>query len=56
VRIVTDRFRDEGAPPGTIGYVVEKWRDGVFEVEVSREDGTTIAMFSPREEELERAE
>jgi len=33
----------------------ERFR-GVFEVEVSREDGTTIAMFSAREDELELVE
>jgi len=53
VRIVSDRFRDEGAPPGAIGFIVEKWEEGVFEVEVSRPDGATIALFSARENELE---
>src|SRR2546427_3421535 len=53
VRIVSDRFRDEGAPPGAIGFVVEKWDEGAFEVEVSRPDGATIALFSAREDELE---
>ena len=56
VRIVSERFRDEGAPPGTMGFVIEKWEEGVFEVEVSCEDGTTIAQFVAREDELELVE
>jgi len=56
VRVVSDRFRDEGAPPGSIGYIIEKWEESVFEVEVSREDGTTIAQFVAKEDELELAE
>jgi hypothetical protein len=56
VRIVSERFRDEGAPPGTIGCIIEKWEEGVYEVEVSREDGTTVAQFVAREDDLELAE
>jgi len=56
VRIVTDRFRDEGVPSGAIGYIIEAWEEGVFEVEVSREDGTTIAQFVAKGHELELAE
>jgi len=56
VRIVTDRFRDEGVPSGAIGYIIEAWEGGVFEVEVSREDGTTIAQFVAKGHELELAE
>ncbi len=55
VRIVSDRFAKEGAPPGTLGVVIEKWPDGAVEVEVSRRDGTTIAQFSARQDELEPA-
>lgn len=56
VRIVSERFRDQGVPPGTIGYIIEKWEESVFEVEVSREDGTTVAQFVAREDDLELAE
>jgi len=56
VRIVTDRFRDEGVPSGAIGYIIEAWEEGVLEVEVSREDGTTIAQFVAKGHELELAE
>ena len=56
VRIVSGRFADEGAPPGTIGFIVEKWEEGVFEVEVSRPDGATVALFSAKENELELVE
>src|SRR2546428_10910852 len=53
VRIVSDRFTDEGAPPGSIGVVVDEYPDGAVEVEVSRPDGATIALFSARQDELE---
>ena len=56
VRIVSEHFRSEGAPPGTIGYIIEQWEEGVFEVEVSREDGTTVVMFVARKDDLELAE
>ena len=45
VEITTDRFAAEGAPRGTVGYVVERWYDGALEVEVMRSDGSTAAQF-----------
>ena len=56
VRVVSDRFWKEGAPRGTIGYIVEAYPDGALEVEVSSKDGTTVAQFVAREEDLELAE
>lgn len=54
VRIVSDRFRGDGAPPGTIGCVVDEYPTGAVEVEVSRPDGATIALFAAEQEELEK--
>ena len=56
VRVVSDRFRDRGAPPGTLGCIIEEWEDGAYEVEVSGPDGTTTAQFAARGDELELAE
>lgn len=45
VEIVTDSFRDHGVPPGSTGYVIERWDDGALEIEVMGADGSTIAQF-----------
>ena len=52
VRILTDRCSDQGVPAGTTGYVIEVFHDAC-EVEVSREDGTTIAILTLRHDEVE---
>jgi len=56
VRILSNRFREKGAPFGSIGYVIEKWADNLWEVEVSRVDGTAIARVVVRPEDIELAE
>ena len=56
VRVVTSRLEAEGAPIGTIGYVIEAYEDGNLEVEVSDADGSTIVQFVARQEDLELAE
>ena len=56
VRVKSDRFREEGAPTGTVGYVIEAYADGTYEVEVSDANGVTVAQFVASEAELEVAE
>jgi hypothetical protein len=56
VRIITSRFADQGAPAGTIGYVIDEHADGGIEVEVSASDGTTIAWFGAKQEDVELAD
>ena len=56
VRLVTDRYSQEGAPMGSIGYVIERHSDDAYEVEVSDEQGTTIAQFVAQSSDLEPAE
>jgi hypothetical protein len=56
VRVVTSRLEGEGAPLGTVGYVIEAYDDGNVEVEVSDVNGSTIAQFVARQEDLEIAE
>jgi hypothetical protein len=46
----------EGGPKGTIGYVVDEYPDGAYEVEVSGPDGATIAQFVAQGKDLEVAE
>jgi hypothetical protein len=54
VRIVSDRFTEHGVAAGTRGYVIEKYPDGNFEVEVSNPDtGETLAMFAVSPEDVE---
>ena len=56
VRIVTDRFAEENAPAGTLGYIIDEYDDGAFEIEVSNPStGETIAQFAARPEELRPA-
>lgn len=53
VKVVTSRFESEGAPIGSLGYVIECYSDGAFEVEVSNSQGVTIAQFVARDGDLE---
>jgi hypothetical protein len=56
VRIVTDRFAAERAPRGSVGYVIECYQDGAYEVEVSNPDtGETVAQFVANTADLEAA-
>jgi hypothetical protein len=45
VRLVTDRYRDEHAPCGSVGFIIEMYSPDAFEVECSRVDGTTYAQI-----------
>jgi hypothetical protein len=57
VRFVTDRLRGDGAPLGSVGYIIEAYPDGAFEVEVSDPStGTTRALVVAKPDELERAD
>jgi hypothetical protein len=56
VRVVSDRFADENAPVGTLGYIIEEYDDGAYEVEVSNPaTGETIAQFAARPDDLQPA-
>lgn len=57
VRVTTDRLRGEGVPLGSVGYIIETYPDGAFEVEVSDPStGATLALVVATPGELERAE
>jgi hypothetical protein len=54
VRLLTDRFRDKGLETGAIGYVIEVYPNGDYEVEFSEPaSGITIAQVVAKEGELE---
>ena len=55
VRITTNRLADEGAPVGTVGFVLEIYEDGNFEVEVCNPDGSTAALVVASPGEVEPA-
>lgn len=44
VQLTTARFEDEGARLGMIGYVIECYADGKYEIEFSDAEGITIAQ------------
>lgn len=56
VRLLTDDYEKEGVSGGAVGYVIETYDDGTYEVEFSDSDGTSVALLTLRESELEPAE
>ncbi|HEY7036277.1 MAG TPA: DUF4926 domain-containing protein [Thermomicrobiales bacterium] len=55
-RLVSDDHAEEGVPRGAVGIILDVYEDGDYEVEFSREDGTTIAWFAVRANEVEPAD
>lgn len=51
VRLLTDRHRAEGVPAGSTGVILDVY-DDTYEVEFSRQEGTTIAWFAVRHDEV----
>ncbi len=56
IRLISDNYKDEGVPENSVGYIIETYDDGAYEVEFSEPDGTTIALLALKESELELAE
>jgi hypothetical protein len=54
VRLTTDCYVNKGVGRGAIGIILDVYDDG-YEVEFSRPDGTTIAWFAVRPEDVELA-
>jgi len=52
VKLLTDRYQDRGVAAGTIGTILEVYEDEDYEVEFSRDDGTTIAWFAVLQTEV----
>ncbi len=54
VRLTTDRYRSKGVGRGAVGFILDVYENG-YEVEFSRPDGTTIAWFAVKPEDVEEA-
>lgn len=56
VRLLTNKYIDEGIKNGDIGVILENYDDNNFEVEFFDKNGITIALFAFPKEELELVE
>lgn len=56
VKLKTDKFQSEGISLGDIGYIIEDYEDGNYEVEFSNPEGITIAQIVVSLKDLESAE
>ncbi len=45
IRLITNRYEDENIPKDSVGYIIEIYDDGEYEVEFSDNDGITIAQI-----------
>jgi Domain of unknown function (DUF4926) len=52
VKLLTDRYQDRGVSAGAIGTILEVYKDEAYEIEFSRDDGTTIAWFAILQNEV----
>ena len=52
VRLTTNKYEREGGSVGMLGYIIEAYADGKYEVEFSDANGITIAQFVAGEEDL----
>ncbi len=52
VELLTDRYQERGVSVGAIGTILEVYEEGAYEVEFSRQDGTTIAWFAVLQTEV----
>ncbi|WP_182188227.1 DUF4926 domain-containing protein [Pectinatus frisingensis] len=53
VRLLADKYIDEGIKTGDIGVILEDYDGENFEVEFSDSSGNTIALFAIPGKELE---
>lgn len=56
VVLLTDRYKAEGVSTGAVGYIIEIYEDGAYEVEFSDQEGITIALFAVQPDEVELSE
>ena len=52
VQLLTDCYRDRGVSAGAIGTILDVYGAEAYEVEFSREDGSTIAWFAVKQDEV----
>ena len=56
VRLMIDKYVDEGVKKGDIGVILEVYDENNFEVDFSDRNGITILLYSFSKDELELAE
>ncbi|WP_040214209.1 DUF4926 domain-containing protein [Clostridium polynesiense] len=56
VRLLTDKYMEDGIKTGDIGVILEDYDGENFEVEFSDNSGITIALFAIPGKELELVE
>lgn len=52
VKLITDQYRDRGIDLGAIGTILDVYRNEAYEIEFSRDDGTTVAWFAVLQSEV----
>ena len=53
VRLITDKYANDGVPESTIGYVIDVYDDGNFEIEFSdSETGNTFVQLVVAHEDV----
>ena len=55
ILLLNDDHLAEGVRRGGLGVILDVYEDGEYEVEFSREDGSIIAWFAVRPDEVEPA-
>ncbi len=54
IKLLTNKYKDIGVSIGDLGYIIEVYDDGYYEVEFSDgKTGITIAQIELKEEEIE---
>jgi hypothetical protein len=52
VQLLSDQYSDRGVSVGAVGTILEVYGNEAYEMEFSREDGTTIAWFAVTQSEV----
>lgn len=52
VTLLTDDYRSRGVRKGDTGVILDVYDDKAYEVEFSRDDGTTIAWFAVPQDQV----
>lgn len=56
VRLRTDRYRDRGVEDGAFGVIVDVYGEDAYEIDFVGPDGTSIAWFAVKSDEVEPAD
>ena len=56
IRVVSNSYESKGVKPGDVGYIIEVYPNGDYEVEFFNSTGVNYALFSIRPEDIELAD